>query len=332
MEACPVLPMMQYQYIAAVVKTDVPLLQVVVDTEEEFDWFAPPSRESNQVTHMAFLQRFHQLFVEQGITPCYVVDYPIATTPSSVAILKGWLAKGECEIGAHLHPWVTPPFDDSLSYQNMYPGNLPRDLEKAKLTSLKQAIEDNLGVTPTIYKAGRYGYGPNTSEILQELGFTVDASFSPGFDMTEDGGPDHVNAPLGPFHIDRPSSALALPTTGAIVGRYPGLFAVGQRYERFRLPGILSRLGLADRLRLTPEGFTHAEHVKLTEALLKNNVNVFSLTFHSSSSMPGGSPYSTTQTDIDILFNRCQQYCDYFFKKVKGKPTSPLKVLSLISW
>ena len=47
------------------------------------------------------------------------------------------------KIGAHLHPWVNPPFVESVSNYNSYPGNLPGALERAKLHKLTSRIEQS---------------------------------------------------------------------------------------------------------------------------------------------------------------------------------------------
>src|SRR3546814_20419106 len=62
------------------------------------------------------------------------------TTPAAVEVLKSFCDRGECRIGAHLHPWVNPPHREVVNAVNSYPGNLPPELERAKLTALTQEI------------------------------------------------------------------------------------------------------------------------------------------------------------------------------------------------
>ena len=124
----------------------VPKLIVVVDTEEEFDWAADPDPNAKSVSAINKLHLVQEIFDEYGIAPCYVVDYPIASSKESVDVLKPILERGGCEIGAHLHPWVNPPFGESLTRANMYPGNLSRDLEYEKLDQLTDTITSAFGV------------------------------------------------------------------------------------------------------------------------------------------------------------------------------------------
>jgi hypothetical protein len=85
-------------------RTRAPRLLVIVDTEEEFDWSAPFRRENTQVTAIAEVDRLQRVLVPHGLKPTYVVDYPVAATPSSAEKLGVLARRGECQIGAHLHP------------------------------------------------------------------------------------------------------------------------------------------------------------------------------------------------------------------------------------
>ena len=54
-------------------------LVVVVDTEEEFNWSSERSRNSKSVKSLAQISRFQEIADRYGITPVYVVDYPVAS-------------------------------------------------------------------------------------------------------------------------------------------------------------------------------------------------------------------------------------------------------------
>ncbi|HLU92078.1 MAG TPA: WalW protein, partial [Pedomonas sp.] len=78
----------------------VPRVLVLVDTEEDFDWGQPISRANVSVKSIAKLERAHRLFLQYGITPCYLIDYPIATTAQSIEVLKPWAEEGSCILGS----------------------------------------------------------------------------------------------------------------------------------------------------------------------------------------------------------------------------------------
>lgn len=306
-----------------------PQLLVVVDTEEEFDWHASPRRENTGVQALAALDRVQDIFNEYGIKPCYVVDYPVTSQVEGYRLLKQYYLAGQCDIGAHLHPWVNPPFDEPLSTVNMYPGNLVPDLERAKLRVLRDTIADTFGMQPRIYKAGRYGFGPHTERSLRHLGFDIDLSVCPPVDYRADGGPDYRDFGAQPFWFGN-DQLLEIPVTGAFVG-WAGpvshhVFEWAQRLKLMRAPGILSRLSAVDRLMLSPEGFTHKEHRKVTEHLLAQGVRTFTWSFHSPSVLPGNTPYVRTERDLTVFLDSFRRYFDYFFDELGGEATTPTQL------
>ena len=55
-----------------------PRFIVTVDTEEEFDWHAPFTRDRHGTTHVGAIDRFQHLCDAHDVRPVYLVDYPIA--------------------------------------------------------------------------------------------------------------------------------------------------------------------------------------------------------------------------------------------------------------
>ena len=117
-----------------------------------------PSREqSTSVTAMQHIGRAQQLFDRFGIKPTYVIDYPVAIAADGSAPLAEFAAAGRATIGAHLHPWVTPPHDEEVTRANSFaltsrPRSKPRSWRRCVET-----IDTGLRRRPQIYKAGRYG-------------------------------------------------------------------------------------------------------------------------------------------------------------------------------
>lgn len=311
-----------------------PVLFVVVDTEEEFDWNAPFSRANTSVTHVREIGRFQDICDRFGVRPIYVMDYPIATTPESIEVFSGLHRERRAEIGCHLHTWVNPPFTEEVSARNSYQANLPEGLEREKLGVLTAEIEKNFGTRPRIHKAGRYGFGADTLPILRDLGYEIDTSYAPGFDLGEDGGPDYLHTPPGPGWLDRPGGLLELPATSGLIGalgpRGPGLFPLisSPAAERFKLPGIFSRARLLERVRLTPEGHTLAEMIRLVRDLRRRGVHTFSLTLHSPSVKPGCTPYVRDRADLDGFLECVEGFLAFFKHELQGAFMSPFEFRS----
>ena len=303
-----------------------PELLIVVDTEEEFDWTKPFSRASVATSSVPAQARAHAIYDRFGIVPTYVVDYPVATDPAAVRFLKELRDAGKAEIGAHLHPWVTPPHVEPVTTRNSYHCNLPPELERAKLAALTEAIEKSFGARPTAFKAGRYGYGPATGKALVELGYRVDCSFVPHTDLSGDGGPDFRGCPDGPHWLD--NGLLEVPLTVGFLGAAPGL---GEKVswlfdspgaERLHLPGLFARSGLVARSRLTPEGTPAAEQCRLLAAMARRGHRLFSLTYHSPSLEPGHTPYVRDEADLARFLADIEQVLTHFRDEMGGRFTT----------
>ena len=317
--------------------SEPPKLLVVIDTEEEFDWAQPFDRSNDSVQAMQDIGRAQRLFDEFGIRPTYVIDYPVASQETGYAPLREFASSGRAQIGAHLHPWVSPPFEEPVNAQNSYPGNLPAPLEETKLQELLAAITRNFGTRPHIYKAGRYGLGPNSAKTLCEAGFTIDLSLCSAFDFRGDGGPDYSLHDARPYFSGPEQSLLGIPTTGAFVGRAgaysPGLYRLANTptLRSLRTPGILSRLGIVERLLLSPEGHAFEDLVRLTHSLFRCGIRTFSFSFHSPSMRPGCTPYVRNERELHEFLNTCRRYFEFFLGELDGIASTPDSVLTILS-
>ena len=284
---------------------DRPMLLVVVDTEEEFDWSKPFDRAATATAAIPAQDHAHAVYDRYGIAPTYVIDYPVATNTAAVAYLRNLVESGRAQIGTHCHPWVNPPYDEPLTAANSYHGNLPPELEAAKIAVLTDAIAQGFGFAPWIFKAGRYGIGPATLDIIASLGYRLDCSLVPHSGFTGDGGPDFHGLSDKPFYVDSERKLLEVPLTmgfsGAAARLGPSLSRLfdSRLAMRARLPGILSRLGLVERARLSPEGFSAAEQMRLLRAMIGQGRRLFSLTYHSPSLAPGHTPYVRSEAERD---------------------------------
>ena len=313
-----------------------PILCVVIHTEEEFDWGKPHDRNATTVEHMRHIGRAQSIFDEFGIVPNYVIDYPIASQPLAIAPLKEFADSGRALIGAHLHPWVSPPHEEAVNAFNSYPGNLPRELEAEKLRRLTEQIELSFGMRPRTYLAGRYGFGRNTGAILEDLGYGVDISPAVPIDFSADGGPDYSGFNSHPFWFGRRRRLLGLPGSGGYVGALrAGGTSLYRRVtsplmKRVKVAGVVARLRLLERIRLSPEDYDEAEMQRLTTALLEDGVRVFVFSFHSPSVMPGGTPYVRSAADLELFLGKCRRYFEFFFRRLNGVAMTPLQVKSFL--
>lgn len=303
-----------------------PLLITLIDAEESFDWRRKPfTRQSLDVSSMAAQQRSHRVFERYAVKPTYMVDYPVACQENGAAPLRELLASGQCDIGAQLHAWVTPPFEEDLTVPNSYSGNLPLAMEYRKIRYLTEAIETTFGVAPRIFRSGRYGAGVRTGDILKHLGYLADSSVMPGWSFRDQGGPDFIGMTTNPYWIDAAHTLLEIPGTSGSVGRWAEMSSALQRLhfshlsERLYWPALSSRFGLMERIRLTPEGITIPEAKRLVRHMRNHGQSVFVLTYHTPSLQAGGSPYARTEQDVIRLLEWLDCFYDFFTREMKGQ-------------
>lgn len=309
-----------------------PSLLVVIDTEEEFDWAAPFSRQSVQTSAMREISRGQDLFDRFGIRPTYAIDYPIAADPECVDTLRGYSDSGRASIGLHLHSWVNPPYKEELSPRNSYQGNLPSDLEFEKLDALLAKVKSAFDHQPIIHKAGRYGLGENSHFNLERLGIEIDLSLAPAFDFRQDGGPDYRHYSARPQHLGGSQSLIELPCTAGFIGPLralgPAIYAVGaMRSASGRvLAGLLSKTRCLERIMLSPEGHSLAKLKRLTRSLLRRGHRAFTFSFHSPTLKPGCTPYTRSPQDVDQFMVKCEGYFDFFLNELQGQATTPVEL------
>lgn len=288
---------------------------VTVDTEEDFDWNKPLTRDGYGLDSLDRLDKFQQFCEGQNVAPIYLVDYPVISNAHAAERLKSFVNSGKASVGAQLHSWVNPPFVEETSNFNSFAGNLPKDIERAKLLTLVEKIEKTLGMAPIIYRAGRYGTGPNTATILHEAGILIDTSVRSKFNYSANEGPDYTHHPVKPYWLDTNRQLLELPLTTMYWGllRRQGDFIYPKLSHSPNLRSILARTNMLERIALTPEGITVDEAIRAVDMAVDAQLPLLNLSFHSPSLQPGHTPYVRDKADLDRLYDwwrRVFAYCE----------------------
>lgn len=318
------------------VQEDRVILTVTVDTEADNQWdYGAPLTTKN----VDYWHAFQAVCDEQGVTPTYLVTSEIAADPSAQSLLTAWVASGRAEVGAHLHPWTTGPFIDEpgLRYNDpvhSFLSELPTELVRRKLERLTAEIERDLGVRPTSFRAGRFGFDPRCAVALSELGYVVDSSVTP---LTEwsahkglsdgDGGPDFTSHVATPFIIDgtpRPG-LLELPVTivitYALLRRFPLLYRLYGSFPIRPARNRLFRRWLRPQpiwLSPTPT-FTSSDLAAAWDEGQRMGGGVAVMMFHSSELMPNGGPYRPTESSVNEMLAEL----DAFFRYARGAGARP---------
>lgn len=311
---------------------DRPRFWVTIDTEEDFDWTAPFARTGYRLDSVPALAECQEYFEQAGVVPIYLADWPIVSDDRAVAILGAARAAGRCEVGAQLHPWVTPPHDEEVSERHSYAGNLPLALQRAKMTALRDAILHRFGAAPTVYRAGRYGLGRDSAAMLADLGFRCDTSVRSGFDYRAGAGPDYRHAPLHPWRVHTgDGSIVEVPLTTV----FRGLFGRAGRglYHRVTRGGThagaaLARLGLVERIALTPEGIPADRACKAIDIAISQRLPILNFSFHSPSLRPGNTPYVRTGADLAQFYRWWDIVLDHLARRGVA-PTTAAAILAM---
>jgi hypothetical protein len=295
-------------------------VMVTIDTEED-DWgsYAPTGATTRNIGR---LPPMHALLAGYGVRPTYFVNRPPLLDGEARAVLRTLALDPAAEIAAHCHPWNTPPLDGPAGAAGSMMSNLPPDVNRGKVAEVTRLIEEGLGVRPTAFRAGRWGFGATVAGALVDLGYAVDSSVSPFVDWSSHGGPDYGHASLRPYRFEAedpltPRSRGALVEVPITIGALRGDPVRGARararleagrLSRLRLVGVLDHLGFFARRWLSPESSTAAEMVALADNLVRHGFDALNLTFHSCTLLPGATPFVGSAQDADAFRGRVEAF------------------------
>lgn len=304
-----------------------PALVVSIDTEEEGLWRDRYRATGNTCRNIERLPRLQAAFDRLGVTPTWLVDHPVAVDATAVGILRELVSGGRGEIGAHLHPWCTPPFfPDGEAARWSFPHQLAPERQEAKLAALCDAIESSFGTRPASYRAGRWGFDHTTVPVLEKLGVTVDTSVHTLWWEREEGGPRHARAPQAPYRLARhdacrpgDSAVVEVPANHVFVGR--GGAALESIFRRApAAPGlraIMCGLGLRS---LSPEEHSLGELRRAADAMAARGLPVLNVTFHSSAALPGATPYVRDERELDRFVARTEALLEHILRRHAAVP------------
>jgi len=171
-------------------------LALTIDVEEEGLFSKEYEPRNVPVRNVPELNRLDAMFRELDIRPTLLVTYQVVRHEPYRELLLRLRDRWCGEIGAHLHPWNTPPLM-SLPHPEPVPSELmPLSLLRAKIQTLFDAL-GSMGVTPASFRMGRFNLGPKVFSILELTSIRVDSSIAPMRKYY--GGPDHIAAPVDPY-------------------------------------------------------------------------------------------------------------------------------------
>jgi hypothetical protein len=267
---------------------------LTIDTEEEWDWSGPFPQQNANVENIDKLPAFHSICEDLGIRPTYFVDYAVSDNANAVAKMQTFTAKGNCEIGAHLHPWCNPPYFGEVGEAESHVVNLPAEQVSQKLDVLIASLETGFGIKPKSFRTGRWGIDKKVMALLIQSGINVDSSVYPFYknEYFSCGGasslpywPD-LNDPL--LHGSQ-DTLYELPVTVGF--NRPQFTLANQIHTAFATPplnwtrfnGLAWHTHLLRKTYLCPELSSTQDMLTLCDTVIKKGYPVLHMYMHSSS-------------------------------------------------
>jgi hypothetical protein len=306
-----------------------PAFLITIDTEGDNLW-AGPRQLTTRNSH--YLPRFQALCERFGLKPTYLTDYEMALCPVFAKFAADACRRNAAEIGAHLHPWNTPPLrplteddDRYMPYATEYPPGLIAE----KLAVLTDLLVSRFSAGMTSHRAGRWGFDGRYARVLAEAGYLVDCSVTPGISWKLSpgrpggaGGPDYTSAPRDAYFLDfddirRPGSSTLLEAPVTIMAAAPKLVERLRQSlpQRAYLRRALSRI-YPPLVWLRPNGKNLRQMLAALAMAVQEERSHVEFMLHSSELMPGGSPYfpdaesiEALYRDLDVLFAAAARAC-----------------------
>ncbi len=270
---------------------------ITVDTEADNQW----KKGANlSLRNISCLPRFEECIQSHGFKATYLITQEVAEDAAAAAMLRKWSEGGNAEVGSHLHPWSSPPFENENEREGRaFPSSLSIDRLRAKLEALTHAVSQAIGQKPESFRAGRFGIDERVLSELARLGYIADASVTPGINWQK---------------ITKAREMLAPDFSRE--GREPSV----RSYEDgsiTELPMTIVPVGLFRRprwCRIFPET-TLSDLVKVYKKARKLKLPYLQFLIHSSELLPGGSPYSKTEEQVEHIYALLNEFLGYLRKE-----------------
>jgi hypothetical protein len=297
------------------------ILTLTIDVEEEGLFTNRYSPSDAPVENVPRLELLDPIFREFGIRPTLLPTYQVVRHASHGDFLLQLKERWDGEIGAHLHPWNTPPLAPT-PYPEPVPSELmDAQLLKAKLAALLESLSA-AGIAPVSFRMGRFNMGPKMLAVLGESGILVDSSVAPM--RRYYGGADHLAAPVDPYYPDpndirRPGSANVLEVPVTIVPATRGLGALLERVRRAEVFPDGWTSWIASEIASFPAQpfWTGLRRLKTAVRLHRGRGGrVLSIFFHSSELFPGGAPAPWTDVEIQRFLAKLRRFLGWLVNDV----------------
>lgn len=280
---------------------------ITIDTEGDNLWHYEKDTEV-KTENARFIPRFQELCNKYGFKPVWLTNYEMIMSDEYVNYIKVPLAKGQCEIGIHVHAWNNPPLYklDAKYNGNPYLIEYPDDVMRAKFKETYDLIEQRLGVKVKSHRSGRWAMDDRYFKVLEEFGVSCDCSYTPTVSWISAAG---ETTPSG-------SDYRKVKKNAHMVGKVLEVPATIRHYNHYWSSGfvkhMLRTVIKGGQIWLRPALCSLADMKKLALDVSKEDGNDYlEFMIHSSELMPGGSPYFTSEQQIEQLYQKMKALFQY---------------------
>ena len=308
---------------------------ITIDTEADNQW--DHGRELT-VENLKFIPRFQELCNNYGIKPTYLVTSEVCEDTFAKKIFRHYINNDQAEVGAHLHSWTTPPFQNKVGYMyndkyHAFATELPIDFLTEKIKTLTDQIESSFGKRPLSFRSGRFGYNKAIGKVLIESNYIVDSSVTPYVSWKKnkgiprgEGGPDFINCSPFPSRYNFTNeSVLEIPVT-ILPTKFP--LNRSNSLSRYHFRNVNNNIILKVLRKVffynQPLWFRPYLSTGISdfEELIKEAKRIrlpyLVMMFHSSELMPGCSKYRPDKNSVEMLYILLEQLFKLLEKKEIG--------------
>lgn len=275
---------------------------ITMDVEEEGLFSGRYRRRNPTVANVAALPGLARLSDELGFPLTLLCSHAVFASTEACRVLEVMRDRHGAEIGAHLHHWSTPPFENGEEYCQGVPERthrLDQELLEERLASLLEAGRRFQGAALTSFRMGRWDLKNILFPMLQRNGIRADSSICP-LRAYKDGA-DHFLAPHSPYWaLGRDVPFLEIPIT-----QIPLLTWLPPLWQKI-FQGSDKRDNFHFLAALSASPFWHKDPImRLCVRLLRfRGENVLCVFWHSTEIVPGCSPQVPDKAAADHVHER----------------------------
>ena len=304
-----------------------PSFLITIDTEGDNLWANPKVITTENAI---FLPRFQSLCERYGFKPTWLTNYEMAIDERFAEFATDAVGRGQAEIGTHVHAWNSPPLipvGHGAPGAHAYLIEFTESVMRDKFRFVDDLLSEKFDRKMVSHRAGRWAFDERYLSLLEEFGYLVDCSVTPGYSWAQtlgasSGGADYTDFPSLPYRMSHDdisklgqSTVIQAPMTIVPTASLKLTRLVGR--DSF-LSRVVRKLMQPDLIWLRPNGRNIKYMKRIIDRCVEENRPYAMFMLHSSELMPGGSPTFRDEESIERLYDHLNELFEYASKSFSG--------------